>query len=159
MKISSRIELILHCGGESYFLAGGEDHRKSLPMMLKIARNIVTGLYYCGDDPGPVLFWDFEDFCRCLLRNTNGVPQVVHGGWEFPYVTVTDCGGEPASTLLNAFLPKFKKELLKYGIDPRAYKCEVQQWDIEAPPDDSAEHDFMEEEESEDEQETDAVFL
>ena len=146
MKICSRIELFLYCGGENYFLAGGEDHRKSLPTMLKIARNIVTSLYYCGDDPGPVLFWDFKDFRRCLTWSIDGVPQVVDGGWEFSYVTVTDCDGEPASTLLDAVLPKFKKELLKFGIDPRAYKCEVQQWDIEVPPNDSAEHDFMEEE-------------
>lgn len=156
MKFHSRIELTLKCGSREYFEEGGEDCRPSLPTMLKIARKIVRNEYYCGVEPGPDVLWNTDYFLRYLKGKHDGIPCEVSATVNFPYVVIyAEDGFEPASILLKAVLPEFKAALLRFGIDPRAYRVEVDQWDIERGPDDSDSHDFMEgdydvEEESED---------
>jgi len=147
MKIPSRIQLNLTCGSSDYFRQGGTDHRKSLPTMLNIAKKIVLQSFYCGDDHKLISYWDAVSFQRDLSRHDEGIPVPMNGGWEFPYLLVyAEAPFHPAETVLQAFLPEFKSELLKFGIDPKAYACDVLQWDLDVDPDDSASHDFMEDE-------------
>ena len=123
--------------------------------MLNIAKKIVLQTFYCGDDSAPIPYWNTVSFHRDLLRHDEGIPVPMNGGWEFPYVVVpAENWFHPTKTFLDAFLPLFKVELLKFGIDPRAYACDVLLWNLDVDPDDSASHDFMEDDDEVDDKES-----
>ena len=156
MKQASRIELVLTCGGEKYYRAGGVDYRDSLPTILNESRKIAERLFYSGCRSKPMLFWDFLPYLKELKRTFDGVPVDVSGMWELPYVLITDMDDfYPANVFLKVFEPELKKLLLRFEIDPRTYKCHVRQWDADREPDDSAEHDFFEEDCEQEEDEPD----
>ncbi len=150
MSIASRVEIQLICGSDDYFKEGGVDHRASLPTILKAVRKLIPQLVYCPERDVPVLhFWakGFVDGPGNLSRD--GFPVPAEGSWEFPFLTIPyggDDGGYPAEALRKLFLPEFLQLLADWGIDAKAYRFEIRQWDLDVDPDDTADFDFSDEE-------------
>lgn len=149
MSISSRVELKLTCGSDNYFLEGGEDHRASLPTIMKEVRKLIPTLVYVPERDVPVLHFWAEGFVESLDGlSREGFPDAVEGAWEYPYMGIPsggDDGYEPAVTLSKLLAPELLKIFAKWGVDRRAFQCEIRQWSLEVDPDDSADIDFSDE--------------
>ena len=146
----SRILFDLTCCHEEYFRACGTDCRRAFPTVLNGSRRIIQRLFYCGDKPNPSLFFHTNGFFNDLdTVGGNGFPYSVTGAWEFPYVSISSgydpgtCRSEPAKDFLLTFEPEFRKFLEKFEIDPRAFRVRITQWNLQADPDDSMEHDLV----------------
>lgn len=147
MKISSRIEISLTCGNNEYYDNGGVDYQTALPTLLKALKKLVEQHFYCGDKQHPTLYF----FVPGFLYNTNtnsgfNILQPSGGGWEFPYVAIPveyrEHGYFPATDMEDILKPELLKLFDQWGVDPRAYTCEIRQWNLDVEPDDTAEIEF-----------------
>lgn len=150
MKFECRLELTLFCDETDYVRIGGTDHRDSFPTVLNTIKKILVKNFYCGDDPGPRLYWDPVHYCRAMKESKR---SPIQGTWEIPYVSVlcenvpddllrTEC---PAHKIKRTIRKPLKEALLQWGIDPLAYRFEIDLWNANTDPDFSSSCDFDDE--------------